>query len=386
MGADGGMTHRRWTAALLCPALLFFCACGYGGFLRCAAAPAVSARSAVVYEPQSGTFLFEKDSRTPRPMASTTKLMTALLAAEELQADATVSVPAGAVPVEGTQIGLAAGDTVTVRDLLTGLLLASGNDAANALALLTAENYAAFAERMNVRALELGMEDSRFVTPSGLDADGHAASARDMALLAAAVLNRPLLTEICASKTAPVTVGDRHLTLKNHNRLLSLCDGCIGLKTGFTKKAGRCLVSAAERGGVTLIAVTLNAPDDWNDHMALYDYAFSLVHSERMPAAAPESVPVAGGERPAVPLSSDEPPACVLLRDETVTVTVELPRFVWAPVRAGDRLGTVRYTAGEREVAFLPLIAAADVSARPVPGFAARVWRHLRQLTEILLR
>lgn len=379
------MKAKRWTAALLCPALLFFCGVG-GQRVQAATAPGISSLSAVVYEPESGTVLYEKDSRTPRPMASTTKLMTALLAAQTLSPDAAVTVPAGAVPVEGSQIGLAAGDETTVRDLLAGLLLASGNDTANALALLMADSLPAFAEKMNAQAAALGMTDSTFVTPSGLDAEGHRASARDMALLGAAVLEQPLLAQLCASLSQTVTVGGRRMTLSNHNKLLKLYDGCIGLKTGFTKKSGRCLVSAARKNGVTLIIATLNGGDYWNDHIALYDYAFSLVHRQPLPAAAPAECPVAGGTADAVPLETDPLPEVILRQGESVTAAAELPRFLWAPVEAGQVVGQVRYTAGDRLLATVELRAAQSVPARPMPGFWARLGRRWRQLADAVLR
>lgn len=374
--------RSRWAAALLCPVLLLFCTAPLP--IR-AAAPGVSSLSAVVYEPVSGRILYEKDGHTARPMASTTKLMTALVAGTALAPEQTVQIPAGTVPVEGTQVGLSVGETATVRDLLAALLLSSGNDAANALALLTAGSFEGFAVRMNETAARLGMVDSHFVTPSGLDAEGHGASAADMARLGAAVLQVPLLAELCRSRTAAVTLGGRHCTLSNHNKLLRLCDGCIGLKTGFTKKSGRCLVSAVERNGVTLIVATLNGGDYWNDHMALYDYGFSLVRRVELPAAAPEDCPVAGGVCAAVPLVAQGDSAAVLIGDETLSSTVELPPFLWAPVERGQPVGRVIYTAGERVAATQTLTAAAAVAARPVPDFNARFCRHLKQLTDSLL-
>lgn len=376
------MRWKRWAAALVCPALLLF----YADGLTVRAAPAISSLSAVVFEPESGLILYEKDARTARPMASTTKLMTALLTAENLDPNATVTVPAAALPVEGSQIGLKAGEQITVRDLLAGLLLASGNDTANALALLMDDSFSAFAERMNRRALTLGMTDSLFVTPSGLDADGHSASARDMALLGAAVLEQPLLAELCASKTATVTVGGVGMTVSNHNKLLKLYDGTIGLKTGFTKKSGRCLVSAVERDGVTLIVATLNGGDYWNDHIALYDYAFPLVHRETMPDVSPDTCPVAGGTADAVALAPEEIPACVLRQGESVTAQVELPDFVWAPIAVGDVLGYVHYTAGERELARVPIRATESVAERELPPWHLQWWRWVCLLGETLLK
>ena len=379
------MKMKRWTAALLCSALLFFCYGGNATVYGADGPPGISSLSAVVYEPESGTLLYEKDSRTKRPMASTTKLMTALLAAENLEPTAVVEVDKAALPVEGTQIGLAPGDSVTVESLLAGLLLSSGNDAANALALAMTDSLPAFSDLMNTRGAALGMTDSHFVTPSGLDSEGHGASARDMALLGAAVLEKPLLAQLCASKTAPLSINDRQITVANHNKLLRLYEPCIGMKTGFTKKSGRCLVSAARRDGITLVIATLNGGDYWNDHMALYEYAFPLVEQRTLPLPAAESCPVAGGTAGSVVLEALPPMTAVLRREEQVTMTVELPAFMWAPVEAGQVIGQVRYTAGERVLATCPLTAAQAVPARNRPSGFRLLCRRWRQLLEALV-
>ncbi len=344
----------------------------------------VSAQSAILYEPSSGRILFQKDAHTPRPMASTTKLMTALIAAEAVPFDRDVKVMEEAVRVEGSSMGLRAGDWISMGDLVTGLLLASGNDAANAIALTVAGSLPAFAEIMNRKAGELGMQDSHFVSPSGLDGDGHSSSAYDMALLGAEVLRHPELAKICASKTARIHLGDpkHEATLSNHNRLLSLYPGAIGMKTGFTTKAGRCLVSAAQRDGVTLIAVTLKAPDDWNDHIALYNYGFSLTASCPLPRPDLPLFPVAGGTEPAVPLTMEDPPTVSLLKEEVdqITCTVELPRFLVAPVAQGETVGVVRYAVGDRELCAIPITAAGSIDTRPVAGYGERMRNLFRDL------
>ena len=344
----------------------------------------VSAQSAILYEPSSGRILFQKDAHTPRPMASTTKLMTALIAAEAVPFDRDVKVMEEAVRVEGSSMGLRAGDWISMGDLVTGLLLASGNDAANAIALTVAGSLPAFAEIMNRKAGELGMQDSHFVSPSGLDGDGHSSSAYDMALLGAEVLRHPELAKICASKTARIHLGDpkHEATLSNHNRLLSLYPGAIGMKTGFTTKAGRCLVSAAQRDGVTLIAVTLKAPDDWNDHIALYNYGFSLTASCPLPRPDLPLFPVAGGTEPAVPLTMEDPPTVSLLKEEVdqITCTVELPRFLVAPVAQGETVGVVRYAVGDRELCAIPITAAGSIDTRPVAGYGERMRTLFRDL------
>ena len=349
-----------------------------------AAEPPISSLSAVIYEPESGLVLYEKAGDTPRPMASTTKLMTALLAAERLNPDEVVSIPTGALPVEGTQIGLVAGENISVRDLLAGLLLASGNDSANALALLMAEDFPTFATLMNQRAAQLGMTHSTFVTPSGLDAGEHSASAWDMALLGAAVLEKPLLAELCGAKTATITMGDRQSTLTNHNKLLNLLEDCIGLKTGFTKKSGRCLVSAVRRNGITLIVATLNGGDYWNDHISLYEYGFSLVKRLYLTPEIPQNTAVCGGVDGQVALAADLPESVVVQTGEALHTKVELPHFVWAPVAAGDTLGTVTVSADGRILCTVPITATHNVASCSIPSYWQLVRRRYSRLLQCL--
>ena len=372
---------RRGAAWLLAAAL-------FVGTLSVGAAEtvSVSAVSAVLYEPVSGTVLFEKDAHTPRPMASTTKLMTALLAAEANDWDRVVDVTAAMVAVEGSALGLRGGDHLTLRDAVSGMLLVSGNDAANAIAVTLAGSLPAFAERMNQKAAALGMTDSGFVTPSGLDSDGHKASAYDMALLGSAVLRDPTLAAICARRTDTIHINERAVTVANHNRLLALYPDAVGLKTGFTKKSGRCLVSAATRDGVTLVAVTLNDGDDWNDHIALFDYGFSQVRAVELPCPVLLTLPVTGGVAGEVALSPVAPPPLVLPvgQEGTVHMTVKLPPFLFAPVAAGDEVGQVVYTLNGEEMLTLPLTAAEGVEARAARRthghFGQTLWRLLAGL------
>lgn len=344
----------------------------------------ISSLSAVLYEPDTGRVLYAKDPDTKRPMASTTKLMTALVAAECLPMDKIVTIPETAVLVEGSSMGLRGGDTLTVRDLLTGMLLSSGNDAANAAALLSAGSLSAFAEKMNQQAKLLGMHNSLFVTPSGLDEGGHCSTARDMALLGAAILNSPELAAMCASKRATVTISGCSVTLTNHNRLLSLYAPTIGLKTGFTKKSGRCLVSAAQRDGVTLVLATLNGGDYWNDHMALYEYGFSRTESVELPLPELPCISVAGGVASSVALQAESPEPITLLKGEvnSVSCRVELPSFVWAPVKAGEPIGTVVYELNGAVLRAIPVTAEQTVSERAPLGFFEK-WK--RQLNALLI-
>lgn len=340
----------------------------------------LSAASAVLYEPTSGLVLYEKEAHTVRPMASTTKLMTALVGADHLLPEQSVTVAPQAVLTEGSSLGLKAGDRLTARDLITGMLLASGNDAANAVALAVSDTVTEFADQMNRTAQKLGMKNTCFVTPSGLDAPGHASTAYDLALLGAAVLEQPMLREICCLKTAqiPIVEPSRTLYVRNHNKLLSLYNGCVGLKTGFTKQSGRCLVSAVQRDGYTLVAVTLNAADDWNDHIALYDYGFSRLERAELPAVTLPDLPVLDGVEPQVALvaESPSPPVCLKGEGSGWRAVIDLPGSVQAPVKAGQTLGTVHYCKADGRTVFsVPITAGYAVEQVPQPTFWERLWQ-----------
>ncbi len=333
-----------------------------------AAGPEVSARAAVLFDAVSGTFLYEKNAREVLPMASTTKIMTALLAYESGRTDEPVEITEEMVAVEGSSMGLAAGDVLPLGELAEGMLMTSGNDAANAVALFLGGDAERFAEMMNARAAALGMENTHFVTPSGLDADGHGSTARDMALLGAAAMNVDGFAAAVGETAQDVTFlsPEKTLRFQNHNRLLSLYGDCTGIKTGFTKKAGRCLVSAAERNGARLICVTLNAPDDWNDHIALYEFGFSRFSEREVPDGGYGCrVPVVGGLLPDVACVPKSGVSAFLLEDAEAVCRAACPRFLYAPVRAGDTVGYIAVTVGETELVRVPLLAAETVFEKP---------------------
>ncbi len=348
-----------------------------------AVAVSSSAASAVLYEPSSGRVLFEQNAHVRRPMASTTKLMTALLAAESVPQEAMLTSSFEALNVEGSSMGLQVGDTISRDDLLYGLLLSSGNDAANVFALSMDGSYEVFAERMNARAAKIGMTDTCFVTPSGLDADGHGASAYDMALLAAEVLKNDLLATICATKDASITAGGRTLYLSNHNRLLSEYEGAVGMKTGYTSKAGRCLVSAATRDGVTLIAVTLDCANDWEEHKALLDAGFSRMTAVTLTPEIPSHIAVLGGTSDCVPLCADSHTVTLMQGDEEQLQTVlRLPPYIWAPLAAGDTVGTVSYYLRGACVAELPVTAGETILTAPTSPWYTRFQQVFCQLLQ----
>lgn len=327
-----------------------------------AAEVSVSAQSAVLMEAESGRVLYAKDENRQRLIASTTKLMTALVALESGHSlEEEVTIPAQAAGVEGSSLYLKAGETVTLKTLLYGMLLHSGNDAATAVALACGGSLEAFAEQMNAKAAELGMTNSHFTNPTGLDGEEHYSTAYDMALLARACLAQPELAEITATRST--TLEGR--TLVNHNKLLWRYEGCVGLKTGYTQAAGRTLVSAAERDGMTLIAVTLNAPNDWTDHAALLDYGFANFHMEEAVAAGQElcRLPVSGGLVPFVSLEAEETLRWPVGPGEKLETQLELGDLTCleAPVQAGTPMGRVEMRLNGEVVAESNLSSAAPV-------------------------
>ena len=351
-----------------------------------AAGPEVSAQSAVVLTADTGAVLFEKDGHTPRPVASTTKIMTALLALEAAQerGDPLVDITQEMVAVEGSSMGLQAGDSISLTGLAAGMLLASGNDAANAAALYLDGSLESFAAQMNQRAAALGMEDTHFVTPSGLDGEdaqgmAHLSTAYDMALLARAALEDQTFRQLCSSPSLAVEFAEpvKRVTYTNHNKLLAQYQGCVGVKTGFTKEAGRCLVSAAERDGALLIAVTLNAPNDWQDHTALLDYGFSQVEPYQLAGGDVRlTVPVVGSPVEVVSLRGSNGGEVTLPLGQGAQVerVVRVPKFLYAPVEAGEQVGEICWYLEGQLLGSAPLTAA---GAAPLQEKAPSLWERL---------
>ena len=297
--------------------------------------PAISAACAVLAG-EKGELLLAKNADARRLIASTTKLMTALVALEHSELSDETEIPADCCGIEGSSMYLQAGEKVTVQELLTGLLLASGNDAALALALHCGGSEEQFVAWMNEKAAALGMENSHFANPHGLDDPEHCGTAADLAKLMAACLREPALAAILTKNHA--SIRERYYV--NHNKLLGSCPGCLGGKTGYTQAAGRCLVSACERNGTRLICVTLNAPDDWNDHKSLYDWGFAHYVSRDVCKTLSYRLPVYGGDRREIELRA-EPLELLLPKDAALQLSVELPGYVLAPVRKGAIGGSV---------------------------------------------
>lgn len=306
--------------------------------------PSISAASAVLYDPLSRTVLYEKNANTRRGMASTTKIMTAVIALEQYDPAQTVEIRQEWCGIEGSSMYLKAGERLTVSDLLYGLLLASGNDAATALAGLDPGGTEAFVAKMNRKATELGLTDTHFENPSGLDGENHYTTALELARLTAYAMGQPDFAAIVATKS--ITVAGR--TLNNHNRLLQEIDA-RGVKTGFTKACGRCLVSAKEQNGRMLICVTLNAPNDWNDHEALFAYGFSCYQAYDLVGAGDcGSVPLVASTKTRSRLYCSESATFWLSKEEYADIHLVLngPRFWYGATRAGDPYGTLQVRLG----------------------------------------
>lgn len=342
--------------------------------------PTVSAQSAVLMLADGETVVYNKEANLPLPMASTTKIMTALVALELASPDTLITVDPIAVGTEGSSVYLVAGEKLTLEQLLYALLLESANDAAVAIAVALSGSIEAFAREMNRRAASLGLEHTHFENPHGLDHEEHQTTALELAKIACAAIRIPLLRTIVSTRktTIPHPAADTVRLLVNHNKLLRLYDGCIGVKTGYTQRSGRCLVSAAERDGVTLVAVTLNASGDWEDHARMLDYGFSSYRAHRLceVGALTHTLPVVGGTESTVPLTNTEGASVILPANAgKIEMRIECRPFEYAAVTEGSVYGDAVFlcdTDGNgvrKEIARVPLCAVYTVEKQPRSGF-----------------
>lgn len=325
-----------------------------------AAVPVVSASAYVLMDADSGRVLLAQNETAEKAIASTTKIMTALVALEQSSLTDTVTVKREHLK-EGSSMYLAEGEQLTMEALLYGLMLPSGNDAAECIADWCGKGRERFVERMNEKASALGMTHTSFANPSGLDSEGHYSCAVDMARLMAYAMQNPTFAQIVSAKSA--MVGTR--SMGNHNKLLGAVEGCIGGKTGYTNAAGRTLVTCAERDGLRLVAVTLHDGSDWNDHEALYEYGFSAYRSERVIERDREYAltAVRGGAATYVRLCAAESFYYPLAEGEEPMFRVEAPGVVSAPVKAGQKCGKAVVLLDGKELGSVDLLAAGDVAA-----------------------
>ncbi len=322
-------------------------------------AAAVSARRAYVMDAVSGRVLYERSANEQSLIASTTKIMTALIVCEQCNVLDRMRIPKEAVGIEGSSMYLKEGEVLTLQELLYGLMLSSGNDAAVALAIYCGGTVQGFAELMNDKARVLGMRGTHFENPNGLDSPGHYSTARDLAVLAAYAMENPIFAKTVSAKT--VKVGERYL--RNHNKLLWRVEGADGVKTGYTQAAGRILVSSAKRQDRRLIAVTIDAPDDWNDHAKLLEEGFSryTVQPIVKKGALIGTLEVVGGEAHQIQVLAAEDFSYALAPEERPQTAIPGPGFVYAPAVEGASAGDAYVLIEGKAVGRFPVVYGATI-------------------------
>lgn len=240
--------------------------------------PTINSRAAIVYDRNSGTILFGKNENEKRKMASTTKIMTAIVVIENSNLDDIVTISSKAAGTGGSRLGLHTNDKISVRDLVYGLMLCSGNDAAVALAEYVGNNISGFADLMNKKCTELNLSSTHFVTPHGLDNEEHYTTAYELAVITNYALKNNTFRNFVSTKNYTITINNHPKNLSNTNELLGNLDGVYGVKTGFTNGANRCLVTSIKRNNLDLICIVLGADtkkDRTKDSIELIEYAFN---------------------------------------------------------------------------------------------------------------
>lgn len=348
--------------SLVCALLLML-----GTVITANATPSLSAKSAILIEAQSGKVLYQQNAFVRLPMASTTKIMTAIVAIESGNIGRTVSVSPDAVGIEGSSVYLYPNEELTLEQLIYALMLESANDAATAIAIEVAGSVEAFAALMNQKAEELGLTATHFTNPHGLDHEEHYTTAYDLACIAAYALKNDTFRKICSTgrMTIPLKGDEGTRVLVNHNKMLSRYEGAIGVKTGFTKRSGRCLVSAAERDGLTLVAVTLNAPDDWNDHAKMLGFGFERYENETLAEKGGLTLPlsVVGGDTESVLTANTEALSAMLTKNHgEISYRIEADHILYAPIARGTVVGKVIYSCDGEDIASSDLITLNEVA------------------------
>lgn len=334
---------------------------------------ALSAKRAILMDAATGRILFSKEMDTKSLIASTTKIMTCLLVCEQCNVLDRMRIPKEAVGIEGSSMYLREDEVLTVQELLYGLMLHSGNDAAVALAIYCGGTVEGFVEMMNDKARSLGLVNTHFENPNGLDSENHYSTARDLALLSAYAMENPIFQKIVSTKT--VRAADRYL--RNHNKLLWRLDGADGIKTGYTRAAGRILVSSASRQGRRLLAVTISAPNDWQDHTDLLNRGFEQFHISTIVEkdAVLATVEIAGGQHDFVELIAKEEFSFALGQDEKTQILVPSPGFVYAPVAEGQDAGFAQIYLDNRWIGSVPIVYGSTVEQIPQPK--QKFWERL---------
>ena len=324
---------------------------------------AVSAQHAYVLDAVSGRVLYEKAPNERSLIASTTKIMTALIVCEQCNVLDRMRIPREAVGIEGSSMYLQEGEILTLQELLYGLMLSSGNDAAVALAIYCGGTVEGFAELMNDKARNLGLRNTHFENPNGLDSPGHYSTARDLAVLAAYAMENPIFRKTVSTKQ--LHMGQRYLT--NHNKLLWRVEGADGVKTGYTKAAGRILVSSAIRNNRRLVAVTIDDPDDWEDHASLLESGFSRYSVRRVvtKGQSVDTLEVAGGEGSRVTVLAAEDFEYALAEGENPQLMLPGPGFVYAPAVEGAEAGFAYILLEGRTIGKVPVVYGETIEQTP---------------------
>ncbi|MDR1002357.1 MAG: D-alanyl-D-alanine carboxypeptidase [Oscillospiraceae bacterium] len=334
------------------------------------AAPYISSLGICMLDANTGAIIYARNEHMQLSMASTTKVMTCLIALEQGDVGREIVITEDMLGADGTKLGLELGDKITLYDLIVSALILSGNDAADAIAVAVAGSREEFASMMNERAAEIGMFNTNFVTPSGLDDDVHFSTPYDMALLGIEAAKNPDLLEITSAISADIYVGNpkKKRTLTTHNRLLTSVkvEGCKGLKTGNTVKSGSCLLSYVERDGVRLVCASMKGTDYFNDHKRLYNYSFPLYEKMEIdPSINNLELLLVGGEKQTVALECEGASSFAVQKKQKDEVykQIKLNKFEYAPVTAGQVVGYVQYMYKDMLLAQFPIKVTEDVKA-----------------------
>jgi len=344
--------------------------------------PNLSTRYIIVMDSQSGRILFERNSRNVVPMASTTKIMTAIIAIENCNLNDIVTVSKRASSIHGSTVGLKYGQKITMEELLYGLMLRSGNDCAIAIAEHISGSVEKFAELMNSKAFDIGAFNTHFSTPHGLDSDGHFTTAYDLALITRYAFNSPVFSRIVGSKEVTIKGYNGEKTFRNTNKLLWMMDGADGVKTGFTGKAGKCLVSSTTRDDRRIICVTLDSHDRWNDSKNLIEYGFKKYNNNLIIQSSDFicNIPVTNGKKTyikagfensfTIPLSDEE--------KNNIIYKKHIPPSIEAPIYKNQQIGKLVLYHNNKEILSIPYKAMEDVEPSEIKGFIDRILINLK--------
>lgn len=355
-----------------------------------ASLPKINAQGAILLDAKTGQVIFGKNMHTRYAPASTTKIMTAILAIESGRLNDTVKISIHAASTPGSSMHLYAGQILTLRELVTGLLLRSGNDAAVAIAEYLAGSVDSFADIMNQKAEIIGAHNTHFVNPHGLSRPGHYSTAFDLAWIARYALKNPVFAEIVNTKETTIEWQDRRghgqdRNLRNTNKLLWMLEEADGVKTGTTNAAGPCLVSSATKGNHKLVAVVLHDHNRWNDSMQLLRYGFDAyeLFEYAEEGEVMSSIPVEDGLVPGVDVLVASTAALLVetAKYGSIKTEVDLPEKIKAPVYQGQKIGEIVFYCGERAVKTVDLVAAKDIgeltSSRVFFQQLLNIFRHM---------